>query len=120
HGSCGAVLLWQTHVRPEALRRLNLAAQSTDTWLWLLRPMAAAADASPSPLRLALRPAAGGVAVEIIKRKGPHCERPVLIALADMPAAPPTIAPPSGNDHETTIQRAPAPAAARSPAPLLV
>lgn len=120
NGSCGAVLLWQNQVRPEALRRLNLAAQSTDTWLWLLRPMAAAADASPSPLRLALRPSAGGVAVDIIKRKGPHCEQPVFIALADMPAALQPLAPPSEDNHETTIQRAPAPAAARSAAPLLV
>lgn len=36
NGSCGAVVLWQSNVRPEALRRLNLAAQATDTWLWLL------------------------------------------------------------------------------------
>lgn len=43
NGSCGAVVLWQSNVRPEALRRLNLAAQSTDTWLWLIRPLAAAA-----------------------------------------------------------------------------
>ena len=55
NGSCGAVVLWQSNVRPEALRRLNLAAQTTDTWLWLVRPLAAAADASVSPLRIALQ-----------------------------------------------------------------
>ena len=31
NGSCGAVVLWQSNVRSESLRRLNLAAQSTDT-----------------------------------------------------------------------------------------
>ena len=38
NGSCGAVVLWQSNVRAESLRRLNLAAQSTDTWLWLMPP----------------------------------------------------------------------------------
>lgn len=86
NGSCGAVLLWQTNTRSEALRRLNLAAQTTDTTFWLLRPMSAAADASPAPLRIALRPAAGGISVEIIKRRGPHHDAPLFIPLASMPA----------------------------------
>lgn len=86
NGSCGAVLLWQTNTRNEALRRLNLAAQTTDTTFWLLRPMSAAADASPAPLRIALRPAAGGITVEIIKRRGPHHEAPLFIQLGSMPA----------------------------------
>lgn len=30
-GSCGALLLWQQHMRAEALRRLHLAAQTSDT-----------------------------------------------------------------------------------------
>ncbi|MFA9217490.1 MAG: translesion DNA synthesis-associated protein ImuA [Sphingomonadaceae bacterium] len=116
NGSCGAVVLWQANVRAESLRRLNLAAQSTDTWLWLMRPLAAAADASPSPLRLALRPALGGVSVDIIKRKGPHCEHALFLPLADMPAARQRLEP----DHETRPQRAPATVSAGSPAPALV
>ena len=113
NGCFGAVVLWQSNVRPEALRRLNLAAQSTDTWLWLVRPLAAAADASPSPLRIALRPALGGIAADIIKRRGPHCESPILIPLADMPARE------LGMDqyeaavhpvHTATTSRVPAPA----------
>ncbi|MES2257968.1 MAG: translesion DNA synthesis-associated protein ImuA [Pseudomonadota bacterium] len=86
NGSCGAVLLWQSQIRGEALRRLNLAAQGTETFFWLLRPLAAAADASPAPLRLALRPSAGGVSVQVVKRRGPHHEAPLFIALAQMPA----------------------------------
>jgi protein ImuA len=86
NGSCGAVIFWQTNIRSESLRRLNLAAQSTETWCWLMRPMSCAADASPAPLRVALRPASGGVSAEIIKRRGPHHDQPLFIPLADLPA----------------------------------
>ncbi|WP_296002068.1 translesion DNA synthesis-associated protein ImuA [Rugamonas sp.] len=116
NGSCGAVVLWQSNVRAESLRRLNLAAQSTDTWLWLVRPLAAAADASPSSLRLALRPALRGVAVDIVKRRGPHCESPIFVALADMPAGRVL----DQDHHETLIRRLPAIAAAGSVAAALV
>ena len=116
NGSCGAVSLWQANVRPEALRRLNLAAQSTDTWLWLMRPLSSSADASPSPLRLALRPALGGVSVDIIKRRGPHCDAPLFVSLVDMPAGRHSLETP----HEITAQRTPAVAAARNAAPVLV
>jgi protein ImuA len=81
NGSCGALLLWQQQVRPEALRRLHLAAQATDTLFWMMRPLATAQDSSPSPLRLALRPAAGGLALEIIKRRGPQMDDTLFIAL---------------------------------------
>ncbi len=109
NGSCGAVVLWQSNVRAESLRRLNLAAQSTDTWLWLIRPLAAAADASPSPLRIALRPALGGVSVDIIKRRGPHCEAPIFVSLPDMPAGRQL----DTEHHETPVHRAPAAATSR-------
>lgn len=116
NGSCGALVLWQANVRPETLRRLNLAAQASDTWLWLIRPIAAAADASPSPLRMALRPVQGGISADLIKRRGPHCERPVFIPLADMPAGRLLL----DTDHETFAKRTPAIAAARVAAPALV
>ncbi|WP_438396923.1 translesion DNA synthesis-associated protein ImuA [Caballeronia sp. DA-9] len=70
-GSFGAVLFWQQHIRSESLRRLTLAAQSNETLFVLMRPLASAQDSSPASLRLALRPAENGVAVEVIKRKGP-------------------------------------------------
>ncbi|SAL45826.1 cell division protein [Caballeronia sordidicola] len=70
-GSFGAVLFWQQHIRGESLRRLILAAQSNETLFVLMRPLASAQDSSPASLRLALRPAENGVAVEVIKRKGP-------------------------------------------------
>jgi cell division inhibitor SulA/protein ImuA len=69
--SCGALVLWQQHIRTDALRRLHLAAQATETLFFLVRPLASAADASPAALRLGLRSSGGGVAVDVIKRRGP-------------------------------------------------
>jgi protein ImuA len=72
-GCCGALLLWQQQtVRDDALRRLHLAAaRSGNTLFAMLRPLAAARQPSPAVLRLALQPLPGGVAVEIVKRRGP-------------------------------------------------
>ncbi|HZV65522.1 MAG TPA: translesion DNA synthesis-associated protein ImuA [Telluria sp.] len=80
-GSCGALLLWQQHARGETLRRLHLAAQSGDTLFFMLRPLAAARDASPAPLRLGLRPAVGGIEIEFIKRRGPQRDAPLFLPL---------------------------------------
>lgn len=88
NGSCGALLFWQMQVRPEALRRLHLAAQASDTVFWMLRPLAAAHEASPSPLRLALRPAPAGLSVEIVKRRGPHHEDVLTLPFADAVITP--------------------------------
>ena len=84
-GSCGALLLWQQHMRSEALRRLHLAAQTSETLLIVLRPLACAQDSSPAALRLAVRPSIGGVQVELIKRKGPSVTEPITIALTPSP-----------------------------------
>lgn len=71
-GGFHAVLLWQTHCRNESLRRLNLVAQESESLFFLARPLAAAQDASPAPLRLALRPALGGIQLDFVKRRGPN------------------------------------------------
>ncbi|MGN8554874.1 UNVERIFIED_CONTAM: translesion DNA synthesis-associated protein ImuA, partial [Microbacterium sp. SLM126] len=71
-GTCSAVLLWQQHVRNDALRRLNLAAQSGEAFFCMVRPLACARDASPAPLRVAVAPADGGVELTFIKRRGPQ------------------------------------------------
>lgn len=80
HGSCGALLCWLPRARPESLRRLHLAAQTADTLCFVLRPATAAQQASPAPLRLALSPAPGGLSVHILKRRGPSCAEPLLVA----------------------------------------
>ncbi|TCG07203.1 recombinase RecA [Paraburkholderia steynii] len=72
--TCGAVLLWQTHVRADALRRLLLAARSSTSLFFVFRPILSASDASPAELRVAVRPAEEGVRVDIIKPKGPKFE----------------------------------------------
>ncbi|WP_035200321.1 translesion DNA synthesis-associated protein ImuA, partial [Achromobacter xylosoxidans] len=66
NGSCGALLCWLPHVRPESLRRLHLAAQASDLLFVALRPASAAQHATPAPLRLALAPAPGGLSVHIL------------------------------------------------------
>lgn len=116
NGCCGAVILWQTNVRTESLRRLHLAAQSTDTWLWLMRPLAASQDASPAQLRIALRPAAGGVSLNIVKRRGPGAKQLIFIPLADMPASRHY----SDQDNAPVVMRTPPPVAARSDTSILV
>lgn len=109
-GSCGALLFWQNHARGETLRRLHLAAQAGETLFFMLRPLAAAQDASPAPLRLALRPAAGGIEIGFIKRRGPQRDAPLFLPLT------PTLL-----QRHATLDRAPsAPAPARRIRPELV
>ena len=84
-GSCGALLFWQQHIRTDALRRLHLAAQATETLFVLVRPLASASDASPAGLRLGLRPADGGLVVDILKRKGPVRNETVSVTLQPSP-----------------------------------
>lgn len=81
-GSCGALLCWQTQVRADSLRRLHLAAQCGETLFFMLRPLAAAQDASPAPLRLALRPQAGGIEIDFVKRRGPQRDVPLFLPLS--------------------------------------
>lgn len=88
NGSCGALLFWQQQVRAESLRRLHLAAQGSEILFWMVRPLACVQDASPSPLRLALRPAAGGIEIGIVKRRGPQRDEPLVLQLEDTPSAP--------------------------------
>ena len=85
-GSCGALLLWQHQVRAENLRRLTLAAQAGETLFFMMRPLAAAQDPSPAPLRLALRPRAGGIEIDFVKRRGPLRDEPLFLPMPIVPA----------------------------------
>jgi protein ImuA len=84
-GSCGALILWAQHAQPSSLRRLHLAAQTSETLFIMVRPLTAAQDSSPAVLRLALRPAAEGLMVDIVKRRGPTRAEPLSISLQPTP-----------------------------------
>jgi len=84
-GSCGALIFWAPYAQPSSLRRLHLAAQSGETLFVMVRPSAVAPDASPALLRLALRPSAEGLMVDIVKRRGPSCTEPLSIPLQPTP-----------------------------------
>ncbi|MGY6123773.1 translesion DNA synthesis-associated protein ImuA (plasmid) [Paraburkholderia strydomiana] len=84
-GTCAALLFWQNHVRPESLRRLHLAAQASESLFFMLRPLATTRDASPAPLRLAVRAAKDGVDIQFIKRRGPARDEPLFVPLTPSP-----------------------------------
>jgi protein ImuA len=109
-GCCGALLLWQQHARGETLRRLHLAAQSGETLFCMLRPLAAAQEASPAPLRLSLKPAAGGIDIGFVKRRGPQRDAPLFLPLT------PTLL----QRHAPLDRSTPATAPARGISPALV
>lgn len=67
----GAVLLWIEKAQAQSLRRLQLAAESADSCVLLLRPDKFAAESTPSALRLRVWRERGGAAcVEILKCRG--------------------------------------------------
>jgi cell division inhibitor SulA/protein ImuA len=77
---CGAVLLWQEHVNERALRRLQLAAESASTVLFLFRS-ARVAPASPAALRLHVSRMQGRTIVRILKRRGGGLPAPIALDL---------------------------------------
>ncbi|MFM0078744.1 translesion DNA synthesis-associated protein ImuA [Paraburkholderia sediminicola] len=84
-GSCGALIFWSQYVKASSLRRLHLAAQSSETLFIMVRPLAAAEESSPALLRLALRPSSDGLTVDIVKRRGPSRAEPLSIPLQPTP-----------------------------------
>ena len=82
-GHLGAVLAWlPTALRADALRRLQLAAQSHDGPVFLFRHAQARSRPSAAPLRLLLQPAGvDGLAVRLLKRRGPPLAQALTLAL---------------------------------------
>lgn len=76
-----ALLLWQQGISFQALRRLQLAAQTGRTLCLLYRPWRARSQSSPAPLRLALQPSPGGLSVQVLKRRGHPHPYPVPLSL---------------------------------------
>jgi len=100
----GAVLIWLPQVRPEALRRLQVAAQEARSLAFLFRPLKAARQSSAAPLRMVCKPILPASApamnrrewmqavmleIDIIKRRGPLLGKPLQLSLPlQMPALP--------------------------------
>lgn len=106
HGSCGSLLFWQPQIRTEALRRLHLAAQASETLFCLIRPLQAASSASPAPLRVSVRPTAFGLQVHLLKRRGALREAPLPLYLPDHPYLSPHFSPRAPEIFSVTPARA--------------
>ncbi|HEY6355413.1 MAG TPA: translesion DNA synthesis-associated protein ImuA [Burkholderiaceae bacterium] len=82
-GHVGAVLAWlPQRLKADALRRLQLAAQSHDGPAFLFREVDARVKPSAAPLRLLLQGAGiDQLLVRVLKRRGPPLARPLMLAL---------------------------------------
>jgi protein ImuA len=82
-GHVGAVLAWlPQRLKADALRRLQLAAQSHDGPAFLFREVDARVKPSAAPLRLLLQGAGiDRLSVRVLKRRGPPLTRPLMLAL---------------------------------------
>ena len=77
--SCHALLAWLPRARYPELRRLAVAAEAGRALVALWRPTEALHESTPACLRLALEPAAGGLAVRLLKRRGAPLAVPLLV-----------------------------------------
>ena len=92
-GAFGALMAWlpeeRHHTRPEALRRLQLAATGADGLAFLFRPVSAQRDPSPAPLRLLFETPDRSspdriLKLRILKRRGAVLAQPIEIALPEI------------------------------------
>jgi hypothetical protein len=77
--SCHALLAWLPRVRYAELRRLAVAAEAGGAFVALWRSAEALHESTPACLRLALEPAAGALAVRILKRRGAPLAEPLVV-----------------------------------------
>ncbi|AYH44383.1 translesion DNA synthesis-associated protein ImuA [Azoarcus sp. DN11] len=84
-GGSSAVLAWLARADTAALRRLQLAAESSATPLFLFRPASAARQPSPASLRLRLAARDDGLVIDILKRRGPGLAAPLRLPLPQRP-----------------------------------
>jgi hypothetical protein len=76
---CGAAFAWLPTQDERALRRLQVAAREGRTWGALWRRPGQRGGAIAAPLRLALAPHEGCLAVRVLKRRGAELPQPVLL-----------------------------------------
>lgn len=85
--SAGALLFWPKTLGDQRARRLQLAAQASQTLAFLFAPTARAAQPSPSPLRLRLSLSGHRLRLDIFKRRGGLVSAPLLLDVAAESAA---------------------------------
>ena len=105
----GALIAWPGHLKAQEARRLQLAVEGKPVLAVLMRPSAAATEATPAALRIALEAAhpvagiaghpspPGMLTLRILKRRGGVLARPIVVTppcpLFSRPLQPPA------NDH---------------------
>lgn len=92
----GAVLVWLPTARADKVRRLQVVAQESASLAFLIRPVEAAAQSSPAPLRMICKPLLPanaqtinrrqwlqeiGLSIDIFKRRGPPLAEPLQLVL---------------------------------------
>jgi protein ImuA len=92
----GAVLVWLPNARADKVRRLQVAAQESAALAFLIRPVEAARESSPAPLRMICEPLLPanaqminrrqwlqeiGMSIHIFKRRGPPLAEPLRLVL---------------------------------------
>lgn len=80
---CAAAFAWTASHDERVLRRLQVAAREGRSWGVLWRRPGWRAGATPAPLRLALAPEHGRLAVRILKRRGAGLARPIVLEPVD-------------------------------------
>jgi protein ImuA len=95
-GGIGAVLVWLPNARADKVRRLQVAAQESASLAFLIRPVEAATQSSPAPLRMICEPLLPanaqtinrrqwlqeiGISIDIFKRRGPPLVEPLRLIL---------------------------------------
>lgn len=84
-GGSSVVLAWLARADTAALRRLQLAAETSATPLFLFRPATAARQPSPASLRLRLAAQDEWLSVDIFKRRGPGLAAPIRLSIPQRP-----------------------------------
>jgi cell division inhibitor SulA len=77
--SAGALLFWPRAVNDAQTRRLQLAAQESQSLAFIFTGTARAAQPSPAPLRIRLSLAEEKLSIDVFKRRGGVMTRPLLL-----------------------------------------
>jgi cell division inhibitor SulA/protein ImuA len=116
--TCGAVLAWPEKIAYAELRRLQLAAEGSNTLAVLFRPQRCITEATPAALRLRLDTQEGALAARILKRRGGVLGRSIRLTPPPVLARGPVFtnlqSNPNGMNHHVVDRPAFSASAARS------